>query len=204
MTDRRLSKLSTPRSRAVVRCPWPTAGDALYLTYHDREWGVPVHDDRKIFEFLVLEAFQAGLSWRTILYKRENFRKAFAGFDYRKVARFGRREVARLLKDEGIVRNRQKIAAAITNAQRFLEVQKEYGTFAAYMWSWVKGKPIVHHLRTLKDYPTVIDEAVAWSKDLKRRGFKFLGPTVVYAHMQAVGMVNDHTVDCFCRSKPKK
>jgi DNA-3-methyladenine glycosylase I len=162
---------------------------------------VPVHDDRKIFEFLVLEAFQAGLSWRTILYKRENFRKAFAGFDYRKVARFGRRDVARLLKDAGIVRNRLKVEAAITNAQRFIDVRAEHGTFAAYMWSWVKGKPIVHHFRTLKDYPTATDEAVAWSKDLKQRGFKFLGPTVVYAHMQAVGMVNDHTVNCFCRSR---
>lgn len=193
-----------PPSPTLTRCPWPTAGDPLYLAYHDEEWGVPVHDDRKIFEFLVLEAFQAGLSWRTILYKRENFRKAFAGFDFRKVARFGRRDVARLLKDEGIVRNRQKIEAAITNAQRFLEVQKEFGTFARYMWSWVKGKPIVHRLRTLKDYPTVIDEAVAWAKDLKRRGFKFLGPTVVYAHMQAVGMVNDHTVDCFRRAPRRK
>jgi DNA-3-methyladenine glycosylase I len=178
--------------------------DPLYLAYHDQEWGMPVHNDWKIFEFLVLEAFQGGLSWRTILYKRENFRKAFAGFDYRKVARFGRRDVARLLKDEGIVRNRQKIEAAITNAQRFLEVRAEFGTFAKYMWSWVNGKPIVHRLRTLKDYPTVIDEAVAWSKDLKRRGFKFLGPTVVYAHMQAVGMVNDHTVDCFRRATRRK
>jgi DNA-3-methyladenine glycosylase I len=168
------------------------------------EWGVPVHDDRTIYEFLVLEVFQAGLSWRTVLYKRENFRKAFAGFDYRKVARFGRREVARLLKDPGIIRNRQKIEAAIINAQRFLEVQREYGTFAAYMWSWVKGKPIVHRFRALKDYPPYIEEAVAWAKDLKRRGFKFLGPTVVYAHMQAVGMVNDHTVDCFRRLKDGK
>jgi DNA-3-methyladenine glycosylase I len=204
MTVRRSRKSSSPPSPAVTRCPWPTAGDPLYLAYHDDEWGVPVHDDRTIFEFLVLEGFQAGLSWRTILYKRENFRKAFARFDYRKVARFGRRDVARLLKDEGIVRNRLKIEAAITNAQRFLEVQKEFGTFAAYMWSWVKGKPIVHHFRTIKDYPTVIDEAVAWSKDLKQRGFKFLGPTVVYAHMQAVGMVNDHTLDCFCRSGLKE
>lgn len=203
MTDRRLQQPSVS-SPAVIRCPWPAPGDPLYLAYHDHEWGVPVHDDRKIFEFLVLEAFQAGLSWRTILYKRENFRKAFAGFDYRKVARFGRRDVARLLKDAGIVRNRQKIEAAITNAQRFIEVRKEYGTFAAYMWAWVKGKPIVHRFRTLKEYPTSINEAVAWAKDLKRRGFKFLGPTVVYAHMQAVGMVNDHTVDCFCRTARKK
>jgi DNA-3-methyladenine glycosylase I len=204
MTTRRSRKPTTPHSLPVTRCPWPTAGDPLYLAYHDEEWGVPVHDDRTIFEFLVLEAFQAGLSWRTILYKRENFRKAFAGFDYRKVARFGRRDVARLLKDEGIVRNRQKIEAAITNAQRFLEVRAEFGTFAKYMWSWVNGKPIVHRLRTLKDYPTVIDEAVAWSKDLKRRGFKFLGPTVVYAHMQAMGMVNDHTLDCFRRATRRK
>jgi DNA-3-methyladenine glycosylase I len=204
MTTRRVRRPSIPPSPTLPRCPWPTPGDPLYLAYHDQEWGVPVHDDRTIFEFLVLEAFQAGLSWRTILYKRENFRKAFAGFDYRKVARFGRRDVGRLMKDAGIVRNRQKIEAAITNAQRFLEVQKEYGTFAAYMWSWVKGKPIVHHFRTLKDYPPSIDEAVAWAKDLKQRGFKFLGPTVVYAHMQAVGMVNDHTVDCFRRSTPRR
>ena len=193
-----------PPSPAVTRCPWPAVGDPLYLAYHDDEWGVPVHDDGTIYEFLVLEAFQAGLSWRTVLYKRENFRKAFAGFDYRKVARFGRREVARLLKDPGIIRNRQKIEAAITNAQRFLEVQAEHGTFAAYMWSWVKGKPIVHRFRALEDYPPYIEEAVAWAKDLKQRGFKFLGPTVVYAHMQAVGMVNDHTVDCFRRFKGGK
>ncbi len=188
-----------PTFAPVIRCPWPAKGDVLYLAYHDDEWGVPVHDDRKIYEFLVLEVFQAGLSWRTVLYKRENFRKAFAGFDYRKVARFGRWEVARLLKDTGIIRNRQKIEAAINNAQRFLEVRREHGAFAAYMWSWVKGKPIVHHFRTLKDYPPYTEEAVAWAKDLKQRGFKFLGPTVVYAHMQAVGMVNDHTVDCFRR-----
>ena len=179
------------------RCPWPVAGDALYLKYHDEEWGVPVRDDRKIFEFLVLEAFQAGLSWRTILYKRENFRKAFAGFDYRKVARFGKKETARLLKDAGIVRNRAKIAAAINNANRFQEVQKEFGTFSKYMWSWVGGKPIRHKLKSIKDFPTCIPEAELWAKDLKARGFKFLGPTVVYAHMQAAGMVNDHTVDCF-------
>ena len=184
----------------ITRCPWPTVDDPLYLAYHDREWGVPVHDDRKIYEFLVLEVFQAGLSWRTVLYKRENFRKAFAGFDCRSVARFGRRDVARLLKNSGIIRNRQKIDAAINNAQRFLEVRREYGTFAKYMWLWVKGKPIVHTFRTLKDYPPYTREAVAWAKDLKLRGFKFLGPTVVYAHMQAIGMVNDHTVDCFRRS----
>jgi len=188
----------------IKRCPWPTAGDPLYLSYHDNEWGVPVYDDRKIYEFLVLEAFQAGLSWRTVLYKRENFRKAFVGFDYRRVARFGRREVTQLLNNPGIIRNRQKIEAAINNAQRFLEVQGQHGTFASYMWSWVKGKPVVHRFRTLKDYPPFTREAVAWAKDLKQRGFKFLGPTVVYAHMQAVGMVNDHTVNCFRRSQLSK
>ena len=179
------------------RCPWPIADDALYIQYHDEEWGVPVHDDRRLYEFLVLETFQAGLSWRTVLYKRESFRKAFAGFDYRKVADFGRREVTRLMKDAGIIRNRAKIEAAIHNAARFMEVRKEHGTFAKYMWSWVGGKPIVNRLRTLKDLVPYTDEAVAWSKDLKERGFKFMGPTVVYAHMQAVGMVNDHLVDCF-------
>lgn len=191
---------STKRS-LLVRCPWPTVGDPLYLAYHDKEWGVPVHDDRRIYEFLVLEVFQAGLSWRTVLYKRENFRRAFAGFDYRRVARFGRRDVARLLKDAGIIRNRRKIEATIHNAQRFLDVRREHGSFSNYMWGWVNGRPIVHRFRTLKDYPPYTDEAVAWAKDLKQRGFKFLGPTVVYAHMQAVGMVNDHTVDCFCRTR---
>jgi DNA-3-methyladenine glycosylase I len=181
----------------MTRCPWPTFDDPLYLAYHDREWGVPVHDDRTIFEFLVLEVFQAGLSWRTVLHKREHFRAAFAGFAVEKVARFGARDVARLVGDAGIIRNRAKIAAAVNNAQRLLEVRREFGTFAAYMWSWVGGRPLVHRFRTVTDYPAYTDEAVAWSKDLKRRGFQFLGPTVVYAHMQAVGMVNDHVVDCF-------
>ena len=181
----------------VVRCPWPVDGDALYLRYHDEEWGVPVRDDRKIYEFLVLETFQAGLSWRTVLYKRENFRKAFAGFDYRKVARFGARERARLVADAGIIRNRAKIDAAIENARRFMDVQREFGTFDKYMWSWVGGKPLVHRYKALKDYLPYTDEAVAWAKDLKQRGFKFMGPTVVYAHMQATGMVNDHITTCF-------
>jgi DNA-3-methyladenine glycosylase I len=185
--------LNTP----LPRCPWPPFDDPVYLEYHDVEWGVPIHNDQKIYEFLVLEVFQAGLSWRTVLYKRENFRRAFAKFDYRQVADFGRRDVTRLLKDAGIIRNRAKIQAAVNNAQRLLEVRQEFGTFNKYMWSWVGGKTIVHRLRTQKDYQPFTDEAVAWSKDLKKRGFKFLGPTVVYAHMQAVGMVNDHTVDCF-------
>jgi len=185
--------------KKTPRCPWPVFDDPLYLDYHDREWGVPLREDQRLFEFLVLEAFQAGLSWRTILHKRENFRKAFAGFDPVKVSRFGPRDFTRLKNDAGIVRNRAKITATINNARRFLEIQKEFGTFSRYMWSWVGGKPIVHHFRNLKDYPPFTDEALAWAKDLKARGFKFLGPTVVYAHMQAVGMVNDHVVSCFRR-----
>jgi DNA-3-methyladenine glycosylase I len=181
----------------LTRCPWPTADDPLYLAYHDTEWGVPVHDDRRLFEFLVLEVFQAGLSWRTVLHKRENFRRAFSRFDYRKVARYGPPEIARLLGDPGIVRNRAKIEAAIHNAGRLIDVRAEFGTFAEYMWSQVGGRPIVNQIRTLKDYRPFTGQAVEWSKDLKKRGFKFLGPTVVYAHMQAVGMVNDHVVDCF-------
>ena len=181
----------------LKRCPWPVFEDPLYVKYHDREWGVPVRDDRKIYEFLVLEAFQAGLSWRTVLHKRENFRRAFDDFNVERVSRFTARDVTRLLKDEGIIRNRLKIRAAINNAERFLEVRKEFGTFAKYMWTWVNGKPIIHQFRTLDDYEPYTEEAVAWAKDLKRRGFAFLGPTVVYAHMQAVGMVNDHTVNCF-------
>lgn len=179
------------------RCHWPTFDDSLYLGYHDKEWGVPLYDDRKIYEFLVLETFQAGLSWRTVLHKRVNFKKAFDGFDYKKVARFTKRDVERLMNDAGIIRNRQKIEAAIANAKQLMEVRKERGSFSKYMWSWVGGKPIIHKIRTLKDYKPFTKEAVAWAKDLKKRGFKFLGPTVIYAHMQAVGMVNDHMMHCF-------
>lgn len=179
------------------RCHWPGTDDKLYIAYHDKEWGVPVHDDRKIFEFLILEAFQAGLSWRTILYKRQNFKKAFASFDYKKIAKFDKQKTESLMHDAGIIRNRLKILAAVNNAKRFMEVQKEFGSFDNYMWSWVKGKPINHKIKSLRDYRVTIDEANAWAKDLKKRGFKFLGPTVVYAHMQAVGMVNDHLVECF-------
>ena len=185
----------------LKRCPWPSNNDPLMLAYHDKEWGKPVHKDQTIFEFLILEAFQAGLSWQIILRKRENFRKAFRGFDPRKVARFSAKDRARLMKDAGIVRNRAKIKAAIENAKLFLGIQKEYGSFSKYMWSWVKGKPIVHKIRTVKDYPVVIPEAEIWAKDLKKRGFKFLGPTVIYAHMQAVGMVNDHAMHCFRRKQ---
>jgi DNA-3-methyladenine glycosylase I len=184
-----------------IRCPWAGFTDPSYLAYHDEEWGVPVKDDRAIFEFLTLEAFQAGLSWLIVLRKRANFRKAFAGFDYRKIAGFTARDVKRLMNDAGIIRNRAKIEATIENARRFMDVQKEFGTFSKYMWSWVGGKPTAHNLKTLKDYPVTTDEAVAWSKDMKTRGFKFLGPTVVYAHMQATGMVNDHTQNCFRRTR---
>ena len=184
-------------SRLKTRCPWPTFDDPLYLAYHDTEWGVPVREDRVIYEFLVLEVFQAGLSWRTVLHKRERFRQAFAGFDPARVARFTGRDVRRLLGDAGIIRNRAKIEAAINNAARVLEVQREFGAFAAYMWSWVGGAPIAHRFRTITDYPPFTDEAAAWAKDLKRRGFRFLGPTVLYAHMQAMGMMNDHVVSCF-------
>ena len=145
-----------------IRCPWPTFDDPLYLRYHDTEWGVPVRDDRTIYEFLVLETFQAGLSWRTVLHKRENFRRAFAGFDVSAVSRFGARDVRRLVSDAGIIRNRAKIDAAVNNARRFLEVRREFGTFAAYMWSWVGGAPLIHRIKTLKDCPVYIEEALAW------------------------------------------
>lgn len=183
--------------KSVIRCHWPGTEDTLMITYHDQEWGKPVRSDALIFEFLVLEAFQAGLSWRTILHKRENFRKAFAGFDFKKIARFGTKERARLMKDAGIIRNRLKIQSTIENARLFMEVQKEFGTFSRYMWQWVGGKPIVHRLKAMSRVPVMIPEAEAWAKDLKKRGFKFLGPTVLYAHMQATGMVNDHMVHCF-------
>jgi len=183
--------------RPVKRCAWPVAGDKLYEDYHDLEWGVPVYDDQKIFEFLVLESAQAGLSWRTVLHKRENYRKAFAGFDPQKVARFTSKEVDKLLLNAGIIRNRLKVEAAINNAKRFLEIQKEFGTFSKYIWGFVGGKPIKNKWKTLKDLPVMTPQAEALAKDLKKRGFKFLGPTVMYAHMQATGMVNDHRVECF-------
>jgi DNA-3-methyladenine glycosylase I len=167
------------------------------ISYHDEEWGVPLRDDQKIFEFLTLEAFQAGLSWKTVLHKRENFRKAFAGFDYRQIAHFNATDVEKLLDNPGIIRNRQKIEATIHNAGKFIEIQHEHGSFASYMWSWVNDKPMVRRVRKMEDIPPYTSEAETWAKDLKRRGFKFLGPTVIYAHMQAVGMVNDHTVNCF-------
>jgi DNA-3-methyladenine glycosylase I len=182
---------------AKRRCPWVDLRKPDYVEYHDKEWGVPVHDDRTMFEFLTLEAAQAGLSWYTVLHKREAYRKAFGQFDPERVASYGKRELASLLNNPGIIRNEQKILSAINNAQRFLEVQAEFGTFDAYIWRFVNGRPIVHKLKRLRDYPTSSVESDALSKDLKRRGFKFVGSTICYAHMQATGMIDDHVVDCF-------
>jgi DNA-3-methyladenine glycosylase I len=172
-------------------------GDDLIAAYHDLEWGVPLHDDTKIFEFLVLEGMQAGLSWRTILYKRENFRRAFHGFDPVRVARYGEKDIRRLLADAGIIRNRLKILGAVNNARRFLEVQKEFGTFDRYIWGFVGGKPVRNRLRSFREMPARTPLSDLISKDLKERGFKFVGSTVIYAHMQATGMVNDHLIHCF-------
>ena len=181
---------------AMNRCDW-AGNDPLYVSYHDTEWGVPVHDDRLIFEFLILEGFQAGLSWLTILRKRENFRKAFDQFDPVKVARYGDKDFERLMADAGIIRNKAKINAAVGNAKAFLKVQEEFGTFDKYIWQFVEGKPIVNKFRSMGEIPAKTKEAEVLSKDLLARGFKFVGPTIVYAHMQAAGMVNDHVVDCF-------
>jgi DNA-3-methyladenine glycosylase I len=177
-------------------CSWPT-GDPLMMSYHDEEWGEPVHDDRKLFEFLILEGFQAGLSWQTVLRKRENFRHAFDGFDFNKIAKYGKRKIASLLKDKGIIRNRLKIEGAVANARAFLLVREEFGTFDRYIWSFVEGKPIQNNFKSLEDLPASTELSELISKDLKKRGFKFVGPTIVYAHMQATGMVNDHVVGCF-------
>jgi len=173
--------------------------DDLYRKYHDEEWGKPTYDDETIFEFLVLESFQAGLSWYTILTKRENFRKAFDNFNYKKIATYSDEKVAELMQNSGIIRNRLKVLATITNAQKFQEVQKEFGSFSKYIWGFVDGKPIDNKPKTLKDVPATTEISDALSKDLKKRGFKFMGSTVVYAHMQATGMVNDHVEDCFLR-----
>ena len=180
-----------------TRCEWVKADDPLMLDYHDREWGVPVHDDRKHFEFLVLEAAQAGLSWSTILKRREGYRRAFADFDPQKVARFSERKIEKLVQDSSIVRNRMKIEAAIRNARQFLVVQNEFGSFDSYAWRFVDGAPKVNRWKSTKDIPATSPQSDAFSKDLKARGFSFVGSTIIYAHMQAVGMVNDHLVGCF-------
>jgi len=181
-----------------IRCAWCEKDD-LYRDYHDNEWGNPVYDDEKLFEFLVLETFQAGLSWYTILKKRDNFRKAFANFDYKKVAQFSDKEIESLMQNAGIIRNGLKIKATISNALAFMEVQKEFGSFSNYIWGFTDGKPIDNSPKTLKDVPAVTEISDALSKDLKKRGFKFVGSTVVYAHMQATGMVNDHVEECWKR-----
>ena len=182
--------------RAKKRCEW-AGHDPLYNDYHDREWGTPSFDDRVHYEFLILEGAQAGLSWLTVLRKRENYRKAFAGFDPRRVAKFDPARIRALLKNPGIIRNRLKVASAVNNARRFLEVQAEFGTFAKYIWGFVGGRPIVNRRRTGRALPAMTAESDALSRDLKARGFKFIGSTVIYAHMQALGLVNDHYTHCF-------
>jgi len=179
-----------------ISCSWPT-NDSLMIKYHDKEWGVPLRNDKKLFEFLLLEGMQAGLSWRTVLYKRENFRKAFDNFDFNKIAKYNKRKINSLLKDEGIIRNKLKVESAVTNAKAFLEVRKEFGTFNKYIWKFVNGKPIQNKFKSLKELPSRTELSDLISKDLKKRGFKFVGSTIVYAHMQATGMVNDHIVECF-------
>lgn len=178
------------------RCAW-CSNDPLYVSYHDTEWGVPVHDDRRLFEFLVLEGAQAGLSWLTVLKKRENYRKAFDNFEIARVAKYGHQDIDRLLLDPGIIRNRLKIASAIQNAQGVLAIQKEYGTFDAFLWRYVNGNPIQNRWQSMADLPATSNESDQMSKDLKKRGFNFVGSTICYSLMQAVGMVNDHIADCF-------
>jgi DNA-3-methyladenine glycosylase I len=184
-------------SAAIKRCAWVSGADPLMLEYHDREWGVPIRDDRKHFEFLVLEAAQAGLSWAIVLKKREGYRRAFAGFDPEKVARFNARQIEKLVSNPEIVRNRMKIEAAVRNARAFLKIQDEFESFDSYCWRFVDGRPKLNRWKVMRQIPATSSESDAFSKDLKHRGFSFVGSTIVYAHMQAVGMVNDHLVDCF-------
>ena len=180
-----------------TRCQWSSGGNELYIDYHDREWGVPQHDDRMLFEFLILEGAQAGLSWSTILNKREGYRKAFSGFDPVRVSRYDQAKIARLLQDPGIVRNRLKVESTVINARAFLAVQEEFGSFDTYIWQFTNGTTIQNSWKAMKQVPASTKESDAMSKDLKSRGFKFVGNTIMYAHMQATGMVNDHTIDCF-------
>ncbi len=185
----------------MKRCEWATDVDILYTDYHDKEWGIPVFDDRELFEMLILEGAQAGLSWITILKKREHYRKVFNQFDASKIARYTDRKCASLLKDPGIVRNRLKVNATVVNAQCYLDILEEYESFSAYIWQFVDGKPIKNRWASMQDVPVTTKQSDAMSKDLKKRGFKFVGSTICYAYMQAVGMVNDHTTDCFCYRK---
>jgi len=184
------------RSSNPTRCEW-CLGHELFLPYHDKEWGVPKHDDRKLFEMLLLEGAQAGVTWLIVLKKRENYRRAFDLFDPHKIARYGEKKIAALLQDAGIIRNRLKVNAAVTNARAFLQVQEEFGSFDRYIWQFVGGQPMVNRWKTLKEIPPRTAESDAMSKDLKKRGFKFVGPTICYAFMQACGLVNDHTTECF-------
>lgn len=178
------------------RCSW-CGNDPLYIAYHDEEWGVPVYNDETLFEFLILETFQAGLSWITILKKRENFRKAFDKFDYKKIAKYTQEKEELLKQDAGIIRNKLKIKAAVSNAQAFIEIQKEFGSFSKYIWAFVEGKPLINTCKNISEVPANTPLSDVISKDLKKRGFKFVGSTVIYAHMQATGMINDHVTDCF-------
>ncbi len=179
------------------RCEWVPENDTLYVAYHDREWGVPVYDDRRLFEFLVLESFQAGLSWRTVLYKRESFREAFDRFDVGKIARYDDRKIQQLLQNRGIIRNRQKILACVNNAQVFLKVQEQYGSFSEFIWRFTDGEPIINKWKSVSEIPARTELSDLISREMKKLGFKFVGSTIVYAHMQATGMVNDHVVHCF-------
>jgi DNA-3-methyladenine glycosylase I len=185
--------------KTARRCAWPAKDDELMIKYHDEEWGVEVHDDRKLFEFIVLESAQAGLSWKTILHRRENYRKAFHGFDYKQIAAYTDQDLERLLNDKGIIRNRLKILATINNAKRFMEIQNEFGSFDKYIWGFVKG-PIINDIKTIKDVvaKSALSDIIAL--DMKKRGFKFMGSTIVYAHMQATGMIDDHENHCFRKS----
>jgi len=185
------------------KCGW-CLGDPLYETYHDNEWGVPVTRDQTFFEFIVLESFQAGLSWITILRKRENFREAFDAFDYRKIADYDDKKIDELLQNKGIIRHKLKVKSAITNARAFIKIQKEFGSFSDYVWAFVEGKTLQNAVENYKNAPAITPESAALSKDLKKRGFKFMGPTVVYAFMQATGLVNDHEVNCFRHAEVKK
>jgi DNA-3-methyladenine glycosylase I len=187
----------------LTRCPWP-ANDKLMIKYHDKEWGVPVHNDRKLFEFLLLEGFQAGLSWKTILHKRENFKEAFDNFDFNKIAKYDKKKINSLMKNSGIIRNRMKINAAVNNAKAFIEIRKEFGTFNKYIWSFINNKPVINKFKSLSELPAKTELSDKISEDLKKRGFKFVGSTVIYAHMQATGMVNDHLVSCFRYNELKK
>jgi DNA-3-methyladenine glycosylase I len=191
--------MKTNNKNSIYRCPWVDLSKSDYIAYHDKEWGVPVYNERLMFEFLALESAQAGLSWYTVLRKRDNYRIAFENFEPQKVAKFNQSKVEKLLKNPGIIRNRLKIEATINNARRFLEVQEEFGSFTKYIWDFVGGLPQINNIHKLSDYPATSKESDAISKDMKKRGFKFFGSTICYAHMQATGMVNDHSVDCFRR-----